>query len=1055
MSSLSSRFASLLIVLMILPQLIFAQGVLTLTNQDKVPGLLMDVDEETFTWKTALTKEPLQFERESVSSIRFDVASSIEPTSDSWRIEMLNKDVLFGTLTEVSNQTLTFQSKRHETISIDRSQIYRLQKVNNPGMIYNGPTGLQGWIVPEYASALGQVYSEHELHQLSTRLPGTIFHSMDLPEKFKVDFILASTDIPRFVICFDGDDKTRGQMQLEVWKDTLVALANYNFEEVTTFRSDEHQVHLVAYVDRSARHLKMFDGNGKHLADLQVPEGPSLFTKPGILIENLKGDLTVQQLRVEHWDGTIKPLDSKNYDVSSEIPAGVRLVDIKSPEMLVFESNSEDFEQQLSQISSINLTDKLPALDVIEDHVVAWADGGILRGQIQSIHNNVATIKTPYSSLPIECRLENIERISLNTEAHQTDHLPDRAVFSSGELSGELTFHGEGNPLYWNAFGARTVSPVSLNANVLIERQPGSERHSADSQAYPDILFLNDDNILPAQVSNVDETTVRFESPFCSIKQLPANDIRAIEFSALHDPEMANNYQWKRSVGEARIAGDRIVFNANASVQHPALAHGDELQFHLSWPEAYVMLSCELFETDQPIMDEGKTKVYFNLNNRSLSVLSKLEHDAQLQGHMIRDPSAPRNYIRVKENQAVVRLVLDDGRLNVIVAGRTLSSMPLDKLGLQGHGITFSVHYPHRPEVTTTLTEQQLDQYSKEEVTISDFEVKQTKGAIVKQFIQKQSRERALFIPRFRRDNPSKHIAIAHNGDLLRGDLQILAGESLQFESKLDTLKLPKETVAAIVWLRLPPEGTEPQSPPVSPHVPSSVRFTTTDGYSVVMIPESAEAGTIRGGSPRLGDCTMPIAHIKSISIGRSDQFVRGEYVAWIPSRSPEPRWEMPDEEEEMLPAQQLIDRKMDDFELDTFDGSKFKLSSHSDKVVVLDFWASWCGPCVRAMPGYIEATSKFDPAKVALVAVNLREDEAKVREFLDVQQYPQPPEIALDRDGDISTAFRVSGIPHTVVIAPGGILKSIHIGFAEDNAEKLGEEIKKILGDTNTSVIP
>lgn len=1046
MSSLSSRFANLLIFLVILPQSIFAQAVLTLSNQDRVPGILMNADEETVTWRTTLTKDPLQFDRQTISSIRFDVASSIEPIADSWRIEMLNKDVLFGTLTAVSDQTLTFESQRHETISIDREQIHRLQKVSDPRIIYNGPEGLQGWIVPEYATALGQVYSEHELHQLTTNLPGTIFHAIDLPEKFKVDFILASTDIPRFVMCFDSDDKTRGQMQLEVWKDTLVALANYDFEEVTTFRSDEHQVHLIAYVDRAARHLKMFDGAGKHLADLQVPEGPSLFTKPGILIENLKGDLTVQRLRVERWDGTIEPSDSKAQDVSSEISEGVRLVDMKSPDVFVFESNNKSVELLVDQISSINLTAKLPALDVIEDHMAAWADGGILRGKILSIHNNIAMIKTPYSARPIACHLENIERISLNTDSSQTDHLPDRAVFSSGELSGELTFHGEGDPLYWKAFGVRKESPISLNASVTMERQPGNERHSADSRAYPDILFLNDDNILPAKVTNVDETTICFESPFCSIKQLPASDIRAIEFSALHDAETVNSYQWKSSVGEARIAGDRIVFNANASVQHPALAHGDELQFHLTWPETYVTLSCELFETDQSTKDEGKTKVYFNLNNHSLSVLSKVEYEAQLQGHMIRDPSAPRNYIRVKENKAIVRIVLDDGRLNVIVAGKTLSSMPLDKLGLQGHGITFSVHYPHRPEAITTLTEQQLEQYSKEEVTISDFEVKQTKGAIVKQFIQKQSRERALLIPRFRRDNPPKHIAIAHNGDLLRGDLQILAGESLQFESKLETLKLSKETVAAIVWLRLPLEGAEHPSPPASPHLPDSVRLTTSDGYSVVMIPASAAAGTIRGTSPRLGDCSLPIDHIKSIAIGRSDQIVKGEYVAWIPSRSQEPRWEMPEEEEETLPAEQLIGRTMDDFELDTFNGSKFKLSNNSDKVVVLDFWASWCGPCVRALPGYIEATSKFDPAKVAFVAVNLREDETKVREFLDVQQYPKPPEIAMDRDGIISTAFRVTGIPHTVVIAPGGVLKSIHIGFAEDNADKIAEDIKAIL---------
>ena len=56
-----------------------------------------------------------------------------------------------------------------------------------------------------------------------------------------------------------------------------------------------------------------------------------------------------------------------------------------------------------------------------------------------------------------------------------------------------------------------------------------------------------------------------------------------------------------------------------------------------------------------------------------------------------------------------------------------------------------------------------------------------------------------------------------------------------------------------------------------------------------------------------------------------------------------------------------LIGQKAPAFESVLLDGSEFKLSDHKGKVVVLDFWATWCGPCVRALPELIEKTSEFD----------------------------------------------------------------------------------------------
>ena len=70
-----------------------------------------------------------------------------------------------------------------------------------------------------------------------------------------------------------------------------------------------------------------------------------------------------------------------------------------------------------------------------------------------------------------------------------------------------------------------------------------------------------------------------------------------------------------------------------------------------------------------------------------------------------------------------------------------------------------------------------------------------------------------------------------------------------------------------------------------------------------------------------------------------------------------------------------------------TLEGEDFKLSDYKGKVVVLDFWATWCGPCVRALPELLKATSNFNKNKVALIAVNQGESPKVISKFLEKKQ--------------------------------------------------------------------
>ena len=112
-------------------------------------------------------------------------------------------------------------------------------------------------------------------------------------------------------------------------------------------------------------------------------------------------------------------------------------------------------------------------------------------------------------------------------------------------------------------------------------------------------------------------------------------------------------------------------------------------------------------------------------------------------------------------------------------------------------------------------------------------------------------------------------------------------------------------------------------------------------------------------------------------------------------------------------------------------------------KIVVLDFWATWCGPCIAAMPG-LAALAREHAAEVEVIAINL-DDAAEARAIFDRSGYQM--RLVAD-DGTISQRYGVTTIPHTVVIDRAGIVRSVHRGggkAAEHEVERmLDAEIAK-----------
>ncbi|MFA6210905.1 MAG: redoxin domain-containing protein [Candidatus Obscuribacterales bacterium] len=143
----------------------------------------------------------------------------------------------------------------------------------------------------------------------------------------------------------------------------------------------------------------------------------------------------------------------------------------------------------------------------------------------------------------------------------------------------------------------------------------------------------------------------------------------------------------------------------------------------------------------------------------------------------------------------------------------------------------------------------------------------------------------------------------------------------------------------------------------------------------------------------------------------------------------------------------ELLKKEAPAIELSTLDGGKFDLSSFKGKnVVVLDFWATWCPPCRQALPILAEVTKAYEAKGVKFYAVDLKEEPGKIEAFLRSQGLQI--NVALDKDGKAAAAYKVEGIPQSVIIGKDGLVKVVHVGFGGDLKTRLASELDSILNE-------
>lgn len=109
-------------------------------------------------------------------------------------------------------------------------------------------------------------------------------------------------------------------------------------------------------------------------------------------------------------------------------------------------------------------------------------------------------------------------------------------------------------------------------------------------------------------------------------------------------------------------------------------------------------------------------------------------------------------------------------------------------------------------------------------------------------------------------------------------------------------------------------------------------------------------------------------------------------------------------------------------------------------KVVYVDFWASWCGPCKQSFPWMNEMQAKYGPRGLQIVGVNLDVKTADAEKFL--SEVPAQFTVAYDPKGDTAKRYAIKGMPSSVLVSADGKVIKVHAGFREDERKALEDAI-------------
>ncbi len=1053
-------------------------------NGEFIGGNFDGAEADHVVWSDKMFGEPLKVRREVLDKvIRHKVD---EKTQELFSVRLADGSRLYGTITGLDAKALEMKSARFGTLRIARDAVVSVQRLQAEGLLFAAPTSTQGWIEGKSPNSNGKdtpanywrVVPGGALKQIGWNRNASL--PMDLPEKIEMQVTLSSSARPEFKLELKAGGKE--SMVVETWVDEVV-LQGRAFQRLQSLAEEDRRLTLTLFWDRGTGRCAVFSADGKKVAETREPNadaveaetpkvvekekkaapqaGGGLFgallgvvqgaavvraqaavaevelarvrsasveagTPAGLTLENKGPDLTLEALRIRFWNGEL-PEEVRQDFPRVELTDGRVLkasaVRASMTDLTVADAAGKQTTVPWEKVLAVQGAEAAsPFFTGAAAETELWfTDGEWVKGALQHVRKETATLTTTWSPAPVTCKITRLQRLEFMRGADEKPAADlddfDTLTINGKTLHGTLDAGGGPQP-HWRPVGGLHAIAMAGGGDMEITRSTAAIPEGLNSEA---LIYLRSGDVLPGRLRAIDARRIDVGSDLAEVKELPPEKLHAVQFGG-----EALNLDGFEDQGWSRVRGgeelvkrkgkDGLEFEPGGSWGHPSFMQVNEISFDLQ-SSGFNALRVRLF-CDGVNAKSASTNLLFGYTGSEVCFGLETGGDQMDRQFRVRS-SGPMP----------VRITVGEDRIEVFLNSVSARKIALNPKLRSGQGIIIEPF--------------SLWGNGERKVEIAAFKTRIAPGRVAAPVVEANTKNHALTVPRFRKEDPPRHALLAANGDVLRGVIEAATARHFSVRSGLETVQVPRDRVKAVVWLVKPEddvsaafeERAQEESPPDITHW-----LLLNNGGRLGLKVESFMKDAVVGTHPLLGACRVPL---KQVYLIRSSLPAENGAMAalkdWRLKFAPEPV--LPETGGESSP---LLNQEPKPFKLPLLTGGEFDLAAEKGKVIVLDFWATWCGPCVKSLPEMIDELSFFDPKKVRFIGMNQAEGKEQVARFLETRGWQF--EVALDASQRVGQQFGVEGIPHTVIVGPDGKVAYVKTGYEPGGAKKVAEVLRKLL---------